>query len=74
MSEIERQLREAVLNCGETRYALSQRSGVSQAQLSKFCASGKSLTPAVIERLADSLGFEVVLRKKSRTQRKVEGN
>jgi len=74
MSQIERQLRETISQCGETRYALAQRSGVSEAQLSKFCVSGKSLTPVVLERLADALGYEITLKKRSRTQRKVEGN
>ena len=72
MSEIEKQLREAVLNCGETRYSLSQRSAVSQAQLSKFCVGGKTLTADVLERLAGALGFEIVLRTKSRKQKKAE--
>ena len=67
---IEAHLRDAIATCGETRYALAQRSGVSEAQLSKFCVSGKSLTPAVLERLATALGFEIVLRKRSRTPRK----
>ncbi|MFN0012897.1 MAG: helix-turn-helix domain-containing protein [Phycisphaerales bacterium] len=53
---------------GTTRYELCKRTRVSQAVVSRFMAGTRGLGVDVIERLADGLDMEVVLR--NRTKRK----
>ncbi len=51
---------------GTTRYQLCKRTRVSQGVLSRFMAGTRGLGVDVIERLADGLGMEVVLRHKTK--------
>jgi hypothetical protein len=52
------QLREAIRDCGRSRYALSKETGVDQSTLSKFMKGG-SLSLNAVDRLAEALKLEI---------------
>jgi transcriptional regulator with XRE-family HTH domain len=60
------ELRQAVENCGQTRYAISQGTGISQATLSRFMAGERGLPLKTLDRLADYLDLHIVTRKQRR--------
>jgi hypothetical protein len=62
-SKVSEQLRDAILNCGETRYALAKRSGVGEPVLSKFMA-GAGLNLETIDKLCEALGMGLVTNRK----------
>jgi transcriptional regulator with XRE-family HTH domain len=64
-SSVTERLRAEFKKCGESRYALSKRSGIAESVLSRF-ASGQELSFANIDRLADALGLELVKRENER--------
>ena len=57
-------LRRAILESGLSRYAVSVRSGVDQAALSRFIAGKSSLNLDSVDKLVDVLGLEVRPRRK----------
>jgi transcriptional regulator with XRE-family HTH domain len=57
-------LRRAILDSGMTRYAISVKSGVDQAALSRFMAGKSSLTLDTVDKLVDVLELEVRLPRK----------
>ena len=60
------QVHRAILTSGLTRYRISQESGVEQAALSRFMAGKTSLTLTTLDRMADVLGLDLVVRKPKR--------
>jgi hypothetical protein len=56
-------IRRAILESGETRYALAFKCGVDQAVLSRFINEKSGLGLAAIDKLVDGLGIEVRLRR-----------
>jgi transcriptional regulator with XRE-family HTH domain len=54
------QIRQAVENCGQTRYAISKATGISEATLSRFMAGERGLPMKTLDRLAEHLGLKVV--------------
>jgi hypothetical protein len=65
-NSINEQLRNAVLECGKSRYRISLESGVSQAVLSRFVAGKTELTISNAEKLCTAIGTELVLKRKKR--------
>lgn len=65
---IEGQLREAILQGGMSRYALSKLSGVSQGVISHFVNRNRSVTMETAAKLAAVLGLELrpVRKRKAR--------
>ena len=57
------QLRRIIARSGMSRYEIAQRSGVSQAALSKLM-SGLHITTETLDRLAPVLGLRIVAKKK----------
>jgi plasmid maintenance system antidote protein VapI len=57
------QLKEAIAECGISRYGLSQASGVEQSALSRFMSGERGLSLESAARLASVLNLE--LRPKS---------
>lgn len=53
------QLRNAVRDCGTTRYALAKQLGISESTLSRFLSGERGLTLDVVDRLADVLGLQI---------------
>ena len=48
----------------KSRYRISKDTGISQAQLCRLLTGERGLSIAALERLADYLGMEVVVRPK----------
>ena len=69
MSRLLDEIRRAIETGDKTRYRLSQDTGIPQSQLSRFMTGEKGLSFDAMERLADALGLEVIIRPK-RTRRK----
>jgi hypothetical protein len=60
------QIRNAVANCGKSRYAISQATGISQATLSRFMAGERGLPMKTLDVLADYLGLDIIMTGKGR--------
>ena len=60
-------VRDAVLNCGLSRYEIAKRSGVSEATLSRFIHGQRTLSIEILDKLAPHIGVEVVVRKPKRS-------
>jgi hypothetical protein len=63
------QIRNAVANCGQTRYAVSKATGISQATLSRFMAGERGLPMKTLDVLADYLGLNIITTGKGRSQK-----
>jgi transcriptional regulator with XRE-family HTH domain len=59
-------LRRAIRECGMTRYAISVRTGIDQAALSRFMKGERGLSLAAIDRLMAALNLEIRPRKRGR--------
>ena len=57
-------LRRAIREGGMTRYAISVRTGIDQAALSRFMKGERGLSLGAIEKLMDVLGLEIRPRRK----------
>lgn len=55
-------MREVIRSSSTTRYRMAKDLGVSQAQLSRFMAGDRALSVELLERLADYLNLEIVIR------------
>jgi hypothetical protein len=60
MKTVSEQLREAVQQCGMTRYAISKETGIAPSVLSRFVASGRGLRSENFDRLCAFLGMVLV--------------
>jgi hypothetical protein len=63
------QIRDAVASCGQTRYAVSKATGISQATLSRFMAGERGLPMKTQDVLADYLGLDIIMTGKGRHQK-----
>jgi transcriptional regulator with XRE-family HTH domain len=52
-------LRQAIRDCGESRYALSKRTGIDQSTLTRFMSGERGLRLDVVDVLAEALGLEL---------------
>ena len=57
---ISEQLRKAILTCGQTRYRISQITGISEGTLSKFIHLQHGLSQEKIDILGTYLGLRLV--------------
>lgn len=64
------QLRQAIEQCGLTRYRISQLTGIDQAALSRFHNGKAGLPLASIDILCELLGARLVVESKPRPKRK----
>ncbi|MBU0637318.1 MAG: helix-turn-helix domain-containing protein [Planctomycetes bacterium] len=62
-------IRAAIAESGKTRYRIAQDTGISQAQLSRLMSGKRGLSLDALEKLADALGWEVVIRRRRRRAR-----
>lgn len=56
------QLRQAVEQCGETRYAIGKATGIPASVLSRFVTGGHGLRSENIDKLCDYLGLTLTTR------------
>ena len=64
MSEIRDEIRKAIKASNKTRYRLSKETGIVQSQLSRLMSGEKGVSLDNLERLADALDLEIVIRPK----------
>lgn len=64
------QVRECLRACGETRYAVSQATGIAQSVLSRFMAGQTGLSGASLDVLGKYLRLEVVMRGMDEAQKR----
>lgn len=57
------QIRQAVENCGQTRYRIAKETGISEPTLSRFMSGERGLPMLTLDRLADHLGLDIVQSK-----------
>lgn len=71
MSKLLDEIRKAIQASDKTRYRLSQETSIPQSQLSRLMTGEKGLSFDAMERLADALGLEIIIRSRTaaRTQR-----
>ena len=62
-------LRETILTCGQSRYAICKASGVSQANMSRFVRGLTSMHMDSMDKICDVLELTLVpMRNKTRTK------
>jgi transcriptional regulator with XRE-family HTH domain len=62
------QLRRAVDNCGQTRYAISKATGIAESTLSRFMAGERGLPMKTLDKLADFLDLDIIAGKRRRAK------
>jgi transcriptional regulator with XRE-family HTH domain len=60
------QLRQAIQDCGESRYALSKRTGIDQSTLTRFMSGERGLRLDVVDILAEALDLELRPKRSQR--------
>ena len=70
MHSLLQQIIDAIEESGESRYAISKGSGVAASQLSRLVRGQAGMSADNIDRVANYLGLEVVVRTKRRTPRR----
>lgn len=55
------QLRNALLTCGKSRYAISMETGVSQGNLSRFVHGGSGMSLETVDLLVEAIGARLVM-------------
>ena len=70
MPSIQEQLIDAIEASGQTRYQVAKGSGVAQSQISRLFNGESNMSTANIERIAEYLELEAVLRPKRKRGRK----
>ena len=66
MARINDQVIRAIKTCGMTRYALAQKSGVSEGELSRVVAGQRSMTLRTLDRLAPYIGVKIAVKRPQR--------
>ena len=64
MGQLTKAIRAAVKASEQTPYAIAKSAGVARSQLSRLLSGERGLNSETIERLADFLGLEIVIRPK----------
>lgn len=58
------EIRAAVRDCGQTRYAISKQTGIDAASLCRFVQGRVGLSLDALDRLAECIGLHVVAGEK----------
>ena len=66
MARILNAICEAIEASDKSCYRIAKNTEISQAQLSRLLSGERGLRIAALERLADELGLEIVVRRKRR--------
>ena len=69
MSKALDEIRAAIRKSAESRYRIAKNTGIGQPQLSRLMSGECGLSIAALERLADYLGLEIIIRRKRRKAR-----
>ena len=66
MANLLDRIKAAIDASGQSRYQISKGAGVAQSQLSRLMSGERGLRIEALERLADYLGLEIIIRPKRR--------
>ncbi len=66
MAELLNRIRQAIEARGKTRYRIAQDSGIEQSTLSRLMSTEIDLRVSTVEKLADVLELEIIVRPKRR--------
>jgi len=69
MGNVLDEIRRAISESEHSRYAISKATDIDQGQLSKLMAGKRGLSIESLERLAEFLELEIVIRRKRRRKR-----
>jgi transcriptional regulator with XRE-family HTH domain len=69
MSKVSEAMRAAIQRSGQSAYRIAKGAGVSASQLSRLASGEREVSLATLERLADYLGLELVLRPARRKRK-----
>jgi DNA-directed RNA polymerase alpha subunit len=64
MANILRTIRQAIKLSGKTRYQLSKETDIDQSHLSRLMKGGAGLSLDALEKLAEALDLEIIIRPK----------
>lgn len=64
MSDLLDAIRQAIEASDKSRYRIAQQSGIEQSALSRLMSGERGLGVESIEKLADVLGLEIIVRPK----------
>ena len=64
-----REVRKAMKSSGLTNYRIWKDTGITQGQLSRFARGERGMSVENIERMAEYLGLEIVIRPKRRSKK-----
>ena len=64
MAEILDTIRHAIDASGHSRYRIAQETNIAQSQLSRLMSGERGLRIDTVQRLADYLGLEIIVRPK----------
>ena len=70
MAELLDAIRKAIESSEETRYRIAKDAGIAQSQLSRFMSGETGLSVESLEKLADCLGLEIIIRPTRRRRKK----
>ncbi len=70
MAEILDTIRKAIEASGQTRYRIAQETDIAQSQLSRLMSGERGLRIDTVQRLAEYLGLEIIVRPKRRKAKK----
>ena len=62
-------IRDAIEASGKSRYQLARESGVAESVLSRLISGERGMSVGTVERMADALGLEIVVRPKRRRRK-----
>jgi transcriptional regulator with XRE-family HTH domain len=60
------QVRQAVENCGQTRYRIAKATGISEPTLARLVSGERFLSPTALDTLAEYLGLRVTNQPKKK--------
>ncbi len=66
MAELLDRLRQAIRECGKTRYRLAQETRIAESALSRLMSGERGLSIDAAERLAEALGLQIIVRPAKR--------
>ena len=65
-TKVSDQIRRAVEASGVSRYRIAQATGIKQSTLSRFMAGTGGMTVETLDKLAEYLGLEIVVKGKAK--------
>jgi hypothetical protein len=57
------QVRQAIENCGQTRYRIAQETGISEVTLCRFASGERGLSMQALDKAGEYLGLRIVAEK-----------